>query len=65
MYFISSATYYLMDEITSHLDQETCLKVYARLDEEVSEQNKCVVATSIKTAASKFRTCIRWSFKNK
>ena len=46
MYFISGATYYLMDEITNHLDQETCLKVYARLDEEVSEQNKCVIATS-------------------
>lgn len=43
MYFISGATYYLMNEIINHLDQETRLKVFARVDKKVSEQNKAIM----------------------
>lgn len=46
MYFVSGAQYYLMDEITNGLDETSRLKLYRRLDEEVTQNNKCIILTS-------------------
>lgn len=45
MYFVSDASYLLMDEITNGLDKENRDKFYSRLNE-LREQNKCIILTS-------------------
>lgn len=46
MYFVSDAEYYLMDEITNGLDEESRNQLYDRLSKEVVEKNKCIIMTS-------------------
>lgn len=46
MYFVSDAEYYLMDEITNGLDEESRNQLYNRLSKEVIKKNKCIIMTS-------------------
>ena len=46
MYFTSDADYYLMDEITNGLDEESRNKLYQRLNDEITNRNKCIILTS-------------------
>lgn len=46
MYFVSDAEYYLMDEITNGLDEESRNQLYDRLSQEVIKKNKCIIMTS-------------------
>lgn len=46
MYFVSDAEYYLMDEITNGLDEESRNQLYDRLSKEVIKKNKCIIMTS-------------------
>ena len=46
MYLVSDAEYYLMDEITNGLDEESRTVLYERLNDEVTQRNKCIILTS-------------------
>ena len=46
MYLVSDAEYYLMDEITNGLDEESRAILYERLNDEVTQRNKCIILTS-------------------
>ena len=46
MYLVSDAEYYLMDEITNGLDEESRAILYKRLNDEVAQHNKCIILTS-------------------
>ena len=46
MYLVSGAEYYLMDEITNGLDEESRAILYKRLNDEVAQHNKCIILTS-------------------
>ena len=46
MYLVSGAEYYLMDEITNGLDEESRAILYKRLNDEVTQRNKCIILTS-------------------
>ena len=46
MYLVSDAEYYLMDEITNGLDEESRAVLYERLNDEVTQRNKCIILTS-------------------
>lgn len=46
MYLVSDAKYYLMDEITNGLDEESRAILYKRLNDEVAQRNKCIILTS-------------------
>ena len=46
MYLVSGAEYYLMDEITNGLDEESRTVLYERLNDEVTQCNKCIILTS-------------------
>ena len=46
MYLVSGAEYYLMDEITNGLDEESRTVLYERLNDEVTQRNKCIILTS-------------------
>ena len=46
MYLVSDAEYYLMDEITNGLDKESRAILYERLNDEVTQRNKCIILTS-------------------
>ena len=46
MYLVSGAEYYLMDEITNGLDEESRAILYERLNDEVTQRNKCIILTS-------------------
>ena len=46
MYLVSGAEYYLMDEITNGLDEESRAILYKRLNDEVAQRNKCIILTS-------------------
>ena len=46
MYLVSDAEYYLMDEITNGLDEESRAILYERLNDEVVQRNKCIILTS-------------------
>ena len=46
MYLVSGAKYYLMDEITNGLDEESRAILYERLNNEVTQRNKCIILTS-------------------
>ena len=46
MYLVSDAEYYLMDEITNGLDEESRTILYERLNDEVTQRNKCIIPTS-------------------
>ena len=46
MYLVSDAEYYLMDEITNGLDEESRAILYERLNDEVAQRNKCIILTS-------------------
>ena len=46
MYLVSDAEYYLMDEITNGLDEESRAILYERLNNEVTQRNKCIILTS-------------------
>ena len=46
MYLVSGAEYYLMDEITNGLDEESRAILYKRLNDEVVQHNKCIILTS-------------------
>ena len=46
MYLVSGAEYFLMDEITNGLDEESRAILYERLNDEVTQRNKCIILTS-------------------
>ncbi|MBC6341442.1 ABC transporter ATP-binding protein [Lactobacillus kimbladii] len=46
MYLVSDAEYYLMDEITNGLDKESRAILYERLNDEVTQRNKCIILAS-------------------
>lgn len=64
MYFISDAKYFLMDEITNGLDEESRKKLYRRLDETVKEKNKCVILTSHYAKEIQAKNACRLLLKN-
>ena len=46
MYLVSDAQYLLMDEITNGLDEENRNKLYCRLNDLISLNDKCIILTS-------------------
>lgn len=46
MYFVSDASYLLMDEITNGLDIENRDKFYSRLNDLIDQSDKCIILTS-------------------
>lgn len=46
MYFVSDASYLLMDEITNGLDKENRDKFYSRLNDLIDQNDKCIILTS-------------------
>ena len=46
MYLVSDAQYLLMDEITNGLDEKNRNKLYSRLNDMVTLNDKCIILTS-------------------
>ena len=65
MYLVSGAKYFLMDEITNGLDEESRLILYNRLEKEVIEKKKCIILTSHYSSEINVKNLHRLVFQNK